>query len=304
MSWKNRSFKKMDDVNYPFIQWVNDGGSLNPRSKIGGFGFDVEQAAILGANIPGERSTLHHRGGGHTEVIFTTQLKVAVLDTRFTWQKDGQAIPAYEPGARSKLQALALTLDSNGDIVGPVMLTFRGYTSKHFGEALKTHRNAVRVATANEAPAYAFFGQYTAGEIELVGSNGQQSPITTLVYAGDENFDPDAAYVGDEALDAVDWDQVEAWKKAWDMPGGNGSNGDDDDDPKPAPKPAPNFNGKASRKQWASIRQLLTSIKYVGTERQNTAIEEAGFDPGKLTAAQASKLIERLQAAVKAAAKK
>ena len=312
MSWRNRRFKRSAEVVYPFIQWINDGGSLQPRSEIGGFAMDTDQANILGANIPGEMRVAHHRGGGATEMVFSTELEAAILDTRFTWVKNKRPIPNYEPGARSKLQALALVRSSSGEVAGPVMVTFKGYASKHFGEALKAHRERVRVGTSNEAPAYAFFGAYHAGKVELVGSN-QQSPITTLVYGDNGDvFDPDAAYVGDEALDAlVDWDQVDAWKKAWNgdadadsdvgdghhTAGNNGSGRNGGHSPR-------NPNAKATPKQWEKIRGLLADIKYAGKDRQDRAIEEAGFDPVKLTSAQADKLLKRLEAAVQAAAKK
>jgi len=295
MSWKDRTYERTNEMMvYPFLQWVHDGGSMDPRGETGGFAMPTDQAVILGANIPGEVCALHHRGGSQTEVIFTTALEAAVLATRFTWIKDGQAIPAYEPGARGKLQALALVRDSGGDTVGPVLLTFKGYTSKQFGTALKEHRNVVRVATANKAPAYAFFGKYQAGGIEMVG-NHQQSPVTTLVYGGDE-FDPDGTYVGDDALDGIDWDQVDDWIDTWNQLGGNGSNGDDS---KPAP-PAPNGpNAPASAPQWKLIRKLLATLNYEGEERQNQAVEGAGYDPQSLTMGQASALIERLKKASK-----
>lgn len=74
-----RQYNVGDDLPplYPFIQWVNDGNALEPRQPTGGFASPVDQVQI------GTYSYLHHRDGGHTEVTFTTMLRVAVLRTRF-----------------------------------------------------------------------------------------------------------------------------------------------------------------------------------------------------------------------------
>jgi hypothetical protein len=39
MSWQNRQFDErgQEFISYPYIQWVNDGNSLDPRQKHGGF---------------------------------------------------------------------------------------------------------------------------------------------------------------------------------------------------------------------------------------------------------------------------
>lgn len=299
MGWKDRQYRRQDDVVlFPFIQWVNSGGSLEPRSDGGGFAMPTDQAAMLGANIPGNVRALHHRGGDQTEVIFTTALDAAVLSTRFCWVKDGQMVPGYETGARGKLQSLALVRDADGKTVGPVLLTFRGHAGKQFSAALKTHREAVRKVTAGKAPAYAFFGAYHAGEVQMVGS-AQQSPITSIVLA--DGFDSDSAYVGDLALDSVDWDQVDAWNAAWERPGANGGSGNGhspasggDEKPKPRDPDAP-----ASNAQWGVIRRLLAGLDYKGETNQDEALRQRGYDPKVLKMGQASELIDRLQAAAK-----
>ena len=90
MGWQDKDFKRGDDyITYPFIQWVNDGGSLEPRAPTGGFAMPLDQAEMVDGRIPGEVRVLHHRNGDQTEVVFTTALEAAVLATRFTWIKDG-----------------------------------------------------------------------------------------------------------------------------------------------------------------------------------------------------------------------
>lgn len=202
MGWKNRQYKRQGEAAaFPFIQWVNNGGALEPRNAndVGGFAQPLDQAQILGAHIPGEVRALHHRGGDATDVVFTTELAAAVLATRFSWIKDGNMLADYTPGARGKLQALVITRDADGNAIGPAMLTFTGLAGRQFSEALNAHRESVRMATAGEVPVYAFFGVYRSGAVEIVG-NGKKSPITTIDYGGGSNgdggFDPDAAFVG------------------------------------------------------------------------------------------------------------
>ena len=303
MSWKNRTYRRANEtVAFPFIQWINDGGSLEPRSEIGGFGMPLDQGTMLGANIPGDVRAIHHRSGNTTEVVFGTALRVAVLETRFCWIKDKQVVPAYEPGARGKLQALALVRDAGGHTVGPVMLTFKGLTSKQFGAALREQRELVRKATAGKAPTYAFFGAYQAGEVEMVGKD-RQSAITTvtLVTTG---FDPDTAFVGDAALDTLDWDQIDAWKAVWELPGGSadsngGSNGPTSPVPGKVEYQTPDPDAKASESQWSFIRKLMKEIGIGEDEAiQNTAIrKQTGYDPAELTVSQAGDLIDRLKKA-------
>ncbi len=301
MSWRDRTYKRTSETAaFPFIQWINDGGSLEPRSEIGGFGMPLDQAAMLGANTPGDVRAIHHRSGNTTEVIFGAALRIAVLETRFCWIKDKQVVPAYEPGARGKLQAMALVRDAGDNTVGPVMLTFKGLTSKQFSAALREQREVVRKATAGKAPTYAFFGTYQAGEIKMVG-NGAKSPVTTIVLAAD-GFDPDVTFVGNETLDGLDWDQIDAWKAAWDQPGANGSNGHEGETTSFAPREnkrqAKTENPvKATESQWRLIRKLMQEIGIGADENvQNAAIrKQTGYDPAELTVSQASSVIDRLQ---------
>jgi hypothetical protein len=82
MSWQDRSFEHADEaISYQFIQWVNNGDSLEPRSDKGGFACPVDQDIP----IPGKAARIHHRGGSTTDVIFIQELSVAILRTRFAW---------------------------------------------------------------------------------------------------------------------------------------------------------------------------------------------------------------------------
>ena len=212
MSWRDRKFERRDESFYPFIQWVNDGATLEPRSPIGGFAQPIEQAQILGVSIPGEMRVIHHRGGDKTDAVFATELQFAVLATRFAWLKDGQRVATYQSGARGKLQCLGVARDMNGNATPLTILTFSGLVGEQFATALRAHKMAVRVATGNSAPSYAFYGLYSSGEVQAVGAS-QQSNITTIDYHKD--FDPDQAYIGDAVLDALDWSEIDRWAAEW-----------------------------------------------------------------------------------------
>ena len=252
----------------------------------------VEQMERLERSIPGEVRNLHHRGGDATEVVFTAELEAAVLDTRFVWVKDGQALPDYEDGARGKLQALALVRDVEGQPAGPVILTFKGLSSREFSEALKAHRETVRQASGGKAPAWAFFGRYTAGETEMRGS-GRKSLVTSVLYDGN-GFDPDAAYVGDGATSSIEalWRDIDAWKAAWDQNGGNDGNRVPSEGPQIKDPDAP-----ATEAQWRLVRKLMGELGLDDERHQDEALAEKGFDPEALTKGQASELIERLKVA-------
>ncbi len=139
----------------------------------------------------------------------------------------------------------------------------------------------------------------------MVG-NGTKSAVTAIELAG--GFDADAAYVGDVALDAVDWDKLDAWSNEWGR-GGSGDGGDAAPSSEHRARPsngAAGENGvvvaeKASAPQWKELRGLLDSLNYATVARQNAAIDGAGYDHERLAPEHASELIARLK---KAASKK
>lgn len=214
MSWKDRKYQ-VDEVSYPFVQWINNGGSLEPRESTGGFACPVDQ----GVDIPGAQpAVVHHRNGNTTDVLFSHAIEVAVIKTRFAWVKDGIRQPSYTKGARGKVQALCYV--RGADQAGLVMLTFAGLAGKSFGEARKGFASAVRKATKGKAPAYAFWMTVQSGEVKMVG-RGTKSPITTIEWKG--GFDPDSDYIGDDLVDSIPWDEVNSWAQEWNTPGPNGS---------------------------------------------------------------------------------
>jgi hypothetical protein len=224
MSWQDRSFQHTDEAQYPFIQWVNSGGNLNPRAEKGGFAAPMDQ----GITIPGIFSELHHRNGESTEVIYTPELTVAVITTRFAWIKDGMRLPSYRDGARGKLQVLCYVQSTEGEPPVVAMLTFTGIPSRSFSNARKAFSNSVAKATKRQAPAWAFWMTVHAGEVKMVGTKAQ-SPITTVELV--REVDPDRDYVGDDLADEIEElliDEAKAWREAWVGGGTNGEGAFDD----------------------------------------------------------------------------
>jgi hypothetical protein len=187
-------------------------------------------------DIPGEKAMFHHRDGGVTEVIYTPALEVAVMKTRFAWvSSDGVLSQDYTSGAHGKLQAVGYIKGADGPI-GPLMLTFTGLNTREFNDVHRSFLVDVQQATRGQAPSYAFWAQFRAGERKMVGST-KQSAITGLELA--RKVDPDRDYVGDALLDAIPWEKFDEWAAAWDEPGFNGSGTFEDEDQSYAPQHSP-----------------------------------------------------------------
>ena len=90
MSWQDRDHSQILQEEmvseYPFIQYVNDGGSLEPREATGGFAMSAEQAELLKATPNGGvEHTLIFSTGESEVVFFTDWLRFVPLATRFAW---------------------------------------------------------------------------------------------------------------------------------------------------------------------------------------------------------------------------
>jgi hypothetical protein len=287
-SWQDRQYQ--GDVeggpSFPFVQWIHRPNQVGQEA--GGFFQPAAQADLLGARIPGVAAAFEPNGGEPEDGVYASSLQVAVLKVRKLYVvgrgKDAQVVREWQDGAHSKVQAACLVA-VDGRAVGPAVLTVKSTTAKEFWAALRAHRDAVQKATGGEAPAYAFWMTLRAGRVGQIAG----STITTLERA-DGAFDPDGAFVGDDALDGVDWEQLRAWKAAWNG-GGNGS--------RPAATPQASEEPEpASGEQMAQIRALLEALGYEGFERQNGVLAEQGYDVITMAAPQADELIGRLQAAV------
>lgn len=253
MSWQDRQYQHADELaSYPFVQWVNDPATLDPRADRGGFACPVDQDV----SIPGHPAAIHHRGGDVTQVIFAQEITVAVFRTRFAWvTQDGQRHAEYIKGARGKLQALCVAKipDQAGGHKASdlVMLTFKGLASRHFGNARRTFSQKIRGLAKGKAPAYAFWMTLRAGHVEMAGS-GAQSPVTTIELV--EDIDPDRDFVGDALLDSLPWSDIKQWAAAWKSPGPNGTGAieglDETDATHPTPPQPPQY--QEGTVEWAT----------------------------------------------------
>ena len=240
MSWKDRccSSRINEVVSYPFIQFIHDGGTFEPRKEHGAFVITREQTELLAAAPVGATPhKLHFRNGAEENVAAADKITLVPLKTRFAWIKNGDRVGNYVKGARGKMQVLAYVLanpfdqESAGELIyaGPVLLTFKGLASKQVNEALKGHRARVRQATKGKAPSAYFAMTLTVGEPKMVGKK-QKSRITPIALL-DNNFDPDSRYVGDELADVIEAEQenYQTWAAAWKYPGPNGDGEIDED---------------------------------------------------------------------------
>lgn len=267
MSWRDRQFKiPIQDEGYPFIQFVHDGSSLEPRRPSGGFAMPTDQAQLAGGAPAGAvYCALHFKSGEVTEVFFTDCLTIAPLTFRFSWIKDGIRIQDYMEGARGKLQLLAFIQSEEGCWIGPVMITTTGLASKDLMAALKEHRSRVRRATAGKAPYSVFAMTVQAGKAKMEGKR-QQSRVTPIVLA--DGFDPDQAYVGDSLADRIEqaWGEYERWARAWASPGPNGEGevGEEGEEEAPPEDSIPTVPNEDDEEEipWDEVRLPFASRKY------------------------------------------
>jgi hypothetical protein len=285
-NWRDRDFHHREEgISFPFIQVVHQPGQIDPRPEFGGLYQPDKEAEAAGAKIPGVVAKFHC-GGGPIEGTFAPSLEIAMLKTREMLVagrgENQRRVAEFAPGVHSKVQVACLVRGEDGPI-GPVMLTVKSTVAKAFWLALRDHRNDVRAATGGKAPAYAFYWRFGAIGMEKTDEGGT---VTSFGRIREGDFDPDAAYVGDEALDALDWAELETWADAWNG-NGNGHKGN-------AAGSAP--SGSASADQWDTITTLLDDVGYVTEETQAAAIVGAGYDPTSLSAQDAEALIKRLEA--------
>lgn len=290
MSWKDRTYDHSDDegLSYPFVQVGHQPGQFDPRPESGGFFQPADQAAMLGAAIPGTPVTFYPGGGEGEAGVFCSAITIAVLMARQVILKGrgegARVLDEWEDGAHSKVQAACLVRGENGEAIGPVTLSVKSTVARAFWQALREHRINVRSATGGKAPAYAFYWTFRATGTTQTSEGGM---VTSFALA-DGAFDPDETYVGDEVLDGIDWDHLHAWQAAWDT-GGADRRGGNGTGPRIKNPDAP-----ATQRQRTKIRELLDEWGFTGDQRQLRVIEQAGYDAENLTKGAASDLITRL----------
>lgn len=283
MAWQDRDNSQILQeemvCEYPFIQYVNDGSTLDPRETTGGFAMSAEQAELLKATPNGGvEHTLIFSTGESEAVFFTDWLRFVPLATRFAWVKDGNRLGSFVDGARGKLQALGYVETADG-YAGPVMLTVKGMASKDLAQALRDHRQAVRKATQGKAPSVFFAVLLHVGEPALRGTK-QKSRATPIVRSNE--FTPDVDYIGDELADIIEaeWETYKQWAAAWQHNPGPNGDGElaEGDTPVEEESDAPTAPVRAAKADATpateSTKRLLTAL-----------MRGKGFTPAAITAA-------------------
>ena len=229
MGWKDRQDSRVRDAEpraeYPWIQWVNRGSSLDPRHVQGGFFITAENLSAIGEpEIDGaEACTLVFGNEASNTGAYLPGIHIAVLGSRFAWRIDdggrSHLSSIYEPKARGKMHALVLLKTKDG-YAGPMLITLTGTVTKDLNEAIKAHRQAVRQATEGQGATPWFWMHLTAGEPERRGV-GSATSMMTPILCPDIDLDLEQAYVGDGI---ADWEEdffetVEAWIHEWDNAG-------------------------------------------------------------------------------------
>ena len=180
--------------------------------------------------IDGDYAILGHSNGATTDVLFTPALALTVIAYRFAWVKDGTRLAEYTEGARGRIQALCFTTDQDGVILGPLVLTVKGTTSKDLSGILRAHRSDVRKLTNGKAPGWFFWTRLQAGEPTMVGSKARSlaTPLEPAAGVTEEDF------IGQEVVKRINAhaNEIRKWAGAWKAAGANG-----EDDPSAAAQP-------------------------------------------------------------------
>lgn len=260
MSWKDRKTEIKDEgQEYPFVQWVNRGGDLDPRRNAGGFFMVEEQLKFSGLTVEqfGTKATLIFSNGDSASGAFAPRLTLVPLAERFAWvskdaQNRAQFSQKYTDGARGKKQVLAVLFTANDQPAAKVVvLTMTGTVTNDLSNALKAHRQRVRTATGGKAPACFFALTLQAGAPVQRGKQGKASTVTPLELVPE--FTADANYIGDALADVIEAEYAvyQAWAAAWQNHSQASAEAELDAEPDteytpPAPPPMPQSTAPAA----------------------------------------------------------
>jgi len=236
MGWQGRCNSQVAQdepgLEYPFLQWVNRGGDLDPRRQDGGFFMTEDNVNMLDALPVGAQATRMNFSTGNSEGgVFMESIVIAPLTSRFSWVvwEGGKHSYSntYTAGARGKLNVLCYIKTNNG-MKGPISITLTGTVTQDMGTAMSAHRQRVRRATKGQAPSPLFVMTLEPGDQVQRGKSGKQSRVTPIVMV--EDFDADDSYVGDPLADEIEkrWQEFKTWKEKWCQPQEETGAADDD----------------------------------------------------------------------------
>lgn len=278
MSWNNRTFKGDENggASYPFIQFMSNGRLMEPSQPRGKFAITKEQVLALANGdekdaLPQNAKLLElvFRNGKRVPAYVAEGLVVVPILTRFAWIKDGFRLPGYAKGAHGKMQLLCYVANNSHEFIGPLLLTASGLASKDLKNALRGHRTAVRKATQDQAPAYAFSMLLVVGDPIMRGSQ-QQSRACPIIL--DQQWEvilteqPDNHYIGDDLADEIEnrWSEYKKWAAAWSQSGPNGD-GEVVEDADASQLPAPDRSQPSTAAQkppWDNVPVPFKNDKY------------------------------------------
>jgi len=297
---------------YPWGQWINRGGDIEPRQDTGKFFFNDQSLNALGAVPDGaEVSTAHFSSGKAEDGVIVDALTVAPVISRMRYftgmGADRVYYPQYIKGSRGNINLLCYVQTEQG-LKGPVVLTASGTVSKDLYLALKAHRHRVKESTNGAAPAPLFLITLETGTPEKRGQKGAESLVTPLVF--EEDFDPDRDYIGDDLADAIEerWEEFKEWRAEW---GKQQADEDDDEVDEPeAPRQTQRQQPPAQQQRKPAqpqrpARPSSTDGNPLGAARERwssawNALKQAGvaapmLNPSYKTAAQVNRAAEIME---------
>lgn len=190
-----------------YIQWHH--GTDSRKDDLPEGGWEIEQARYPGLALPLHTGGVLH-GGGRLITAWTTEsLTIAVLATRTTWYigkgKEAKEIPAYQPGAWSKLHILAWV----GDVGRLAVLTMHASASQALANQLRTYANTILALAKRSVPTLppsAFWLTIRPGPPQKRGRPGETSVVTppTIDLPADDSQIQDWMdnnFVGQDNLD-------------------------------------------------------------------------------------------------------
>lgn len=202
-----------DGANWLYIQWHHGTDSRNDALPDGGW--EIERKKYQGFNLPLKTGAVLH-GNGTVDCWVAQSLTLAIIDSRLTWYMDdpnqrdrsfAPALPAYKPGAWSRLRVLCWV----AEIDRLAVLTMRGAASQDFIAGVNAYK-AGPLALARlenpDLPVAAFWLTVIPGERTKRGTSGSASFVTPPVFILPQTEDQrevsgwlEANYVGQEMLD-------------------------------------------------------------------------------------------------------
>lgn len=175
-----------DAATWLYIQWHH--GTDSRQDSLPDGGWEIERKKYPGLYLSLRTGAVLH-GNGTMDAWITESMTFCVIDSRLTWHKDDpnqprgltSALPAYQPGAWSRLRVLVWS----GELDRLAVLTMRGAASQDFIAGMKAYK-AGPLALARlenpDLPVCAFWLTVGPGERTKRGQSSAASWITPPMF--------------------------------------------------------------------------------------------------------------------------